>query len=194
MRARREPMRGRRDRGAALVEYAMLMALVVVVSLAAISALTDESDAKVAAQPDRIGLPSEDNALNAPPGDADPGGDDDDGGSSGPVTAHVGGLSGATSVSNNDWSATITITVVDDSDNPVQGATVTGSWSVGTGGTTCTPTSASGTCSITSSALRRTGGSAVPSVTFTIGAISGTDVTYDGSANSVSALTVNNPG
>jgi hypothetical protein len=61
---------------------------------------------------------------------------------------HVGGLISQSIKGSGDWTAVVTVTVHDSSDNPVASAVVTGTWSVGTPGEgTCT-TNGSGQCAI----------------------------------------------
>jgi len=187
----------RDDRGATLPEYALLIGLVVVVCIGVISYLTDASDAEVDQRSGEIGTPSEDNAL--PAGGGGGGGTSTgstDGGTPTDVVAHVGGLSGATTTSSNGtkWSATVTISVVDASGQPVAGATVTASWSAGNkGGTSCL-TSSTGTCPITSDTFNRGGGNPVTSVEFTVSNVSGDSVTsYDSAANTASSLVIPAP-
>lgn len=181
-----------RERGAALVEYALLMALLVVVSLGVIQNMEDDGGSKVASRSNSIGEPTESNDLpsggttlpTTPPPTTPP---------SGPITIHVGELSGSTATPQANWTATVTITVRDADGDPVQGATVTGEWSVPGGGTTCSPTDADGQCSITSVAMKRTGTGSVPSITFTIVSLAGTDMTYDPDSSTLT-VTINNPG
>ena len=64
---------------------------------------------------------------------------------------HIGNLDATTSRSGNTWSATVVITVHDGNHNPLNGATVTGHWSVlGLNSTTCTTgdLGGNGTCSV----------------------------------------------
>jgi hypothetical protein len=85
-----------------------------------------------------------------------------------PDNMHVGDLNGASNAVRNKWNGTVTITVHDSGHGPVEGATVSGSWSSGaTGSGTCV-TSADGTCSITKNNLKSNAGS----VTFTVSSLS----------------------
>jgi hypothetical protein len=185
------------EKGATLVEYALLIALVVVVCIGVIEVLTDNSDEKVDTRSGEIGVPSEENAL---PGATDGSGggtstDGSDGGGSVSAVAHVGGLSAATSTSSNGnkWSATVTVTIVDASGEPVTGATVTGDWSAGNGGTSCV-TGASGTCPISSADFNAGGGNPVESVTFSVTNVSGSSVaSYDSAANTSSSIVISRP-
>ncbi len=87
-----------------------------------------------------------------------------------------------------NWTATVTIQVVD-ADGPLDGVLVTGSWSSGSGETSCT-TTGDGTCSVTSSSL----GKKVSSVTFTVGDLVKADWVYEPGANEVQPwLSVSKP-
>lgn len=76
------------------------------------------------------------------------------------------------------WSATITITVIDENTNLVSGATVSGFWSGGSSGSTSCITDFSGQCNVSKS----TNGN---SLTFTVNDIFGNKMTYDPSSNLV---------
>ncbi len=92
---------------------------------------------------------------------------------------HVGDLDGSSVQNGGRWNATVTITVHNASEQPVSGATVSGSWSNGAnGGGSCT-TNGSGQCSITKNNVKNN----VSSVTFTVTDISGTSMTYDSGAS-----------
>lgn len=90
---------------------------------------------------------------------------------------------------NLNWTATVTTTVKNSATGAtnVAGATVTGNFNGGAA-VTCV-TSASGSCAITGSFNRFT----TRSVTFTVTGISGQDVQYDASRNSVSSIVVTRP-
>ena len=78
---------------------------------------------------------------------------------------HVGDLDSSTLAGQGGrWGATVTITVHDDADNPLNNATVSGSWSAGTNGSGSSMTNASGECSITRNNINRNS----DSVTFTV--------------------------
>ena len=85
-----------------------------------------------------------------------------------PTPMSVDGLSGTTSASRNGWTATVTISVTDGAAG-VNGVVVTGTWSAGTGTTSCT-TAINGTCTVTASL-----GKKPPSTKFTV-----TDLTLSG--------------
>jgi WD40 repeat protein len=97
-----------------------------------------------------------------------------------PPPIHIGDLDGSSLRDRSTWSATIEITVQDADLNPVNGAAVTGTWSVGTR-STCTTGDAgsSGTCAVVLAGLKQS----VPAVTFTVTAVTLTGYAYDPAAN-----------
>lgn len=144
----------RSDAGATLVEYALLVALILVVSIGAISALEDRADERAGSTAGRIGAP----------GDAAYYGGGTTGGSTGgsttgpppppPSTVTVSSITSTPPPTNDGskWVASATITVVDGA-TPLVGVIVTGSWTIeGPGGgspTTATcPTGITGACAV----------------------------------------------
>ena len=94
---------------------------------------------------------------------------------------HIGDLDGAkVNTASNRWRATVTIKVVNGSNQPVSGAKVTGAWSNGESGTGSCTTNTSGTCSINKNNIRR----AVLSVRFTINNVTKSGWTYNAALNS----------
>jgi len=101
-----------------------------------------------------------------------------------PAIMHIGDLDPGTKtgLGGNRWRTGVIVTVHNQSEGLVSGATVTGSWSAGdTNGRTlsCT-TSGSGTCTVTSGRLNRTTN---PSVIFTVNNVAATGATYNAVAN-----------
>ena len=94
-----------------------------------------------------------------------------------PLAMHIGDLDGTRSVSKRTWSAKVTITVHDASERIVAGAVVTGAWTPGGSGS-CT-TGTTGACTITASKIPTN----ATSVTFNVGGVAKTGVTYDASKN-----------
>jgi len=88
-----------------------------------------------------------------------------------PVSVHVGDLDGSRTSARNKWTATVTIAVHDVSHSPVEGATVTGSWSGGPATPGSCTTGSSGECQVRQADIAKN----VASVVFTV-----TEVTYDG--------------
>ena len=102
---------------------------------------------------------------------------------------HVGALDATSAVvDKRAWRATVTITVVDTSGDPVANATVSGGWSVGASDTCLT--GSAGTCQVMSDNLARR---SVGSVTFTVSGVSLATLGYDASANVESSITVQRP-
>ena len=92
---------------------------------------------------------------------------------------HIADLDGFSEIRNNGrWNATVTVTLHDQDDSPISGATVDGGWSDGANGSGSCTTEASGVCSITKKNI--SGNS--PSVTFTVTNASHSH-TYNQSAN-----------
>lgn len=107
------------------------------------------------------------------------------GGGGGTGELHVGNMIATKSTRGNKWTATVTITVLDQNNSAVSGVVVTGSWSgAKTGTATCT-TGTSGTCSVSTGNM-----SSGTSVTFTVTNLSKDGYTYNSSANVVSSITV----
>lgn len=82
-------------------------------------------------------------------------------------------LSGSSQSSGSSWTATATITIRDGSGTLLSGAAITGSWSGGGGGTSCT-TGSTGTCSLSKSQPKRVG-----SATFTVTNVTKSGYVYD---------------
>jgi probable HAF family extracellular repeat protein len=96
----------------------------------------------------------------------------------GTTTVHVGDLDGiSTSGSRGKWNATVSITVHSGEETPLEGATVSGTWSGGATGSSSCVTNAAGQCSVTKSKL--SGGS----VTFTVDTLTLSGATYEPAAN-----------
>ena len=93
---------------------------------------------------------------------------------------HVGDLHASTSTGRGGkWNATVTVTVHDESENPVPNAVVGGNWTAGvTGGASCT-TNGSGQCSVSKNNIK----SSVDSVAFTIDTVARDADGYDSGAN-----------
>jgi K319L-like, PKD domain/Trypsin len=95
------------------------------------------------------------------------------------TSMHVGDIDGASQVKgkSNKWSADVTVTIHDDNQSPVAGATVTGQWSGAAGGSATGVTATNGTVNFSTGNL--SGGS---SVTFMVTDVVGT-LDYDSGAN-----------
>jgi PKD repeat protein len=102
-------------------------------------------------------------------------------------TMWVGSLAATTTSARKTWTATVTIQVVGGS-GPVGGVWVAGSWSAGSGATTCT-TDTGGRCSVTSSTLNKT----TTTVTFTVTGLTRNDWAYDPTRNVRTKIAVAKP-
>jgi hypothetical protein len=101
------------------------------------------------------------------------------GGSAG--TMHVGDLDGvAAATARNQWTATVTTTVLDAAEQPaaVAGAVVQGTWTT-TGATATCTTGADGTCAVASPRLSK----GTPSATFRVDALTKDTWAYDAGSN-----------
>jgi subtilisin family serine protease len=87
-------------------------------------------------------------------------------------------LTGTSTSQGSSWTAIVTIAATDATGQPVNGVSVTGSWTPG-GGDGCT-TNGSGTCTVDVSQHKR-----VSSVTFTVNGATHTTLAYDGGPDSV---------
>jgi hypothetical protein len=77
---------------------------------------------------------------------------------------------------------------VTDGTNPVSDVVVTGTWSAGSGATTCT-TGEDGTCPVRSSNLNKK----TTSVTFTVSSLAAPGFVYTSTSNVVTSLLVSKP-
>ena len=102
-----------------------------------------------------------------------------------PTPMWVGSLSGSSAGTRN-WTATVTIGVVD-AQGPVVGVAVSGAWTPGSGGT-CT-TGASGTCTIKSTTLNRK----TTSVTFRVNGLARDGWAYASSSNVATSIVITKP-
>lgn len=110
-----------------------------------------------------------------------------------PTTMHVGDLDAATTSMKNGWVATVTITVHDNNERAVAGATVSYTWSGGRA-KTCT-TDTTGLCTVKSGTLK------TASVTLRVENIATTGLTYapeanhdsDGDSSGGTSITVTRP-
>lgn len=163
----------REDCGAVLPEYALIIALVVVGSLGAIQAAQDGGTDRLEASDARIS--PNDGAYYAggvsttlpPPATTST--------TAGPVGVHVaaGPVITVTNVSGNRWQVTMTLTLLDSSNNGVIGATVDGTWTDGGTGSSpegsCTTSTSAGQCTLQFTKIR----DSVPTVTYTLSTITG---------------------
>ena len=106
------------------------------------------------------------------------------GGGGDPQELHVSAITATKSAKGSKWSATITLTAVDQNNAVASGVVVTGAWSGAKTGTASCTTGTSGTCSVTASNMTGT------SVTFSVTNLAKDGYTYNPAANVLSSITV----
>ncbi len=105
------------------------------------------------------------------------------------LTVAYKSMSGSATKSGGNWKAMAAVTVRDvNTGAAVANATVAGSFSVGGSGSCVT--GSSGSCTLSSAALKST---ATTSTTFSGTGVSGSNLTYDASQNSVSQIMISKP-
>lgn len=177
------------ESGATLVEYALIIGLVVLVSIGAIESVVDRGEDRLDDRRNSAGAPDVDAAAFPPPsgsGGGDGGGDGSGDGGTTAVEPHVS-LASSTQKQNPPggnkvWTATVTVLVSDPSDNtPIGGVEVSGSFdpAVPAGKTYRCTTDTAGQCQMTQ-AMERDNKEPdyVASVTFTVTGASGPGITY----------------
>lgn len=100
----------------------------------------------------------------------------------------VANLTGSAAVVRNGWRATITVTVADAGGTLVGGATVAGSFTAGGSSVSCT-TSSNGSCSVSTGNISKR----IPSTTYSVKDITGTNLSYDVTGNKLNSVTVAQP-
>ena len=166
------------ERGATLVEYALVVALVVVVLIGAITRISDSGDEKLEASGDRIGTPADNSYYAGTSSTA----------STTPASSttttslpgqqvhpsSIAATPAPTSSSNSKWvaNATVKVTLTSSPFTGIAGLLVTGEWTTEGGGPkevqTCT-TTASGTCTVQFTDIN----DSKPGATYTITSITG---------------------
>lgn len=162
-------MKRRGDRGAAAVEYALVIALLVIGLIAGITRFEGEADERYDERGAQ-GDPTEEFGNLGPDGEGSSGGG---GGSTDPgpgVTAiTVAPVSATFAASGNSWSMTVTVSVTGDG-QPLGGVTFSPpTWTPSSGGTSSCTTTSTGICTYTQSGMARTGSGAVASASFVLG-------------------------
>jgi Flp pilus assembly pilin Flp len=160
------------DRGAALVEYALLLALLVLVLAGAVSALQDSEAQHLESSGQRVGMPDLDVSPPPPPTSSTVPGQTDP--TDPPPTVYVSldePVGTAEPTQGNSWQATVTFGAWGES-GALEGVVITGVWSPSHAQhqtTSCT-TDASGTCAVVRWSLNN---NQVDEATFTVTDISG---------------------
>jgi hypothetical protein len=156
-----------------MVEYALGIALILVVSMTAIARIQDRGAQRLATSDDRI-APTADNQYYAGVGTTTPPPPSSTSTTVGSNPIHI--ASGPQVVvqndSNSQWTVTVTFTIVDASNSGVIGASITGTWSDGgngsTPGGTCSTSTTQGKCTLQFTAIKDN----VKTVTFTTTSVS----------------------
>ena len=189
--SRTRALRG--DRGAVLPEYALIVALLVIVSIAAILAVADTGENRLDGSDARIGLPADSanyaggattTTLQSSTTTTAPSG----------LTVHVGTLTKSPDPSQGSpaskWIANVTIEARDGGNALVAGVVVTGSWSSNGQGqaSTCT-TGVTGTCSVQRIDLE----DSAPTETFTVTGMAKSGYTFVNSGTTSLAVACNPP-
>ena len=144
------PTAGRRERGAALVEYALIMGLLVVVSLGAISSATTSGKSRLTTSGNRL-RPTDQAYYPGAVTTTTVSGTTTT--TIGSVDVHLGSSPIVTITDDGPrWQVTVTFTLLDSADNGVIGAIMNGSWTdVGQGSNpigTCTTSTSAGLCTV----------------------------------------------
>lgn len=174
----------RRERGATLVEYALIVALLCIVLIGAAQQFEDGAGDRYGERAAE-GSPSEEFGNLGPDGGGSTGGTDspEDPPDTGVTAIVVDALSATKTASNNTWSMTVTVRVTGDG-QPLGGVVFSApTWSPDSGGTSSCTTTATGICTYTQSGMGRTGGG-VLQASFTAGTPSFTNP--DGSTPTIS--------
>jgi len=104
-----------------------------------------------------------------------------------PEPLWVGGLAATTTSARNSWTATVTIHVVDQHGS-VGGVSVAGTWSAGTGGTSCT-TDVAGNCLVTTSPLNKK----TTAVTYAVTGLTKSGWSYNAANNVTTSISAPRP-
>lgn len=178
----------RSERGAALVEYALIVALLAVALIGAIQSFQDGAEDRYGERSSQ-GDPAEEFGNLGPTDGGPPGGTDESEPPGGTVTAVVvDALTAVAPAANNTWSMTVTVRVTGDG-NPLGGVTFSApTWSPSIGGTSTCTTTSDGICTYTQAGMDRNGAT-MPQATFTLGTPSftnpdGSSPTFSGPGSS----------
>jgi hypothetical protein len=105
------------------------------------------------------------------------------------ATVHVGDLNGVPVSQGSTWRAEVTILIVDNLGNPVDGATVSGTWTRSGSGATTSCITVDGTCMVTSGSIAKR----FSDTTWTVGNVTHGTLVYDSSADLETTITVTKP-
>jgi Flp pilus assembly pilin Flp len=175
---RSEQRRPRAERGAVAVEYALGVALIVVAIIGSIEKLGDSSADELRDRGSAIGAPDLDSTGDPVPPPPPPPDPNDPDPPPLPETVVSITLTGDTDRNGQDWSASVTVTALDDASRPRESVQIQATWSstslsFSPQSIQCT-TNLNGTCTMT---IRNLSRSSVPDVSLTATAVSGPGVT-----------------
>ena len=182
----------RHDRGVTTVEYALGVALIIVVSIGAISSIEDSGSDRLEQSGDRFEVADGAYYPGAPTTTTTPSGSTT---SVVPLSVNPSSVTAAppASDSGNKWIANASVVVSDSSGNPVSGAALSGTWVLNPGGPTetanCT-TDNSGTCILQRTDINDSKSSAVVTIT----GITGPGLIWTPDVTDATTVTVNCPG
>lgn len=141
--------RSRRERGAGLVEYALIVGLVAVAITGASERLIDAEREEVSRRAASAGAPDlNETGAGAATGTSPPAVPPEDPPGSTPLSTVSVTLSATQTVHGSKWTVTVSLTATDQDGAYAEGATVAGTWSE-TGDTVECSTSAGGVCTMT---------------------------------------------
>ena len=100
---------------------------------------------------------------------------------------YIGSLTGSPAPNRNRWDADVSITVIDQNESPVQGASVQGSWDIGDA-SSCV-TGVNGSCVVNKNRIK----TSVASATFAVQNVSRSGYLYDLERNDVDSVKVAQP-
>ncbi len=186
----------RNSRGATVVEYALGVALILVVCLVGIRAAERSSGSKLSSAGAIGGNPDAAQGLGGAPSTTattSPGSTTTT--VPGTKTVHLSGAVPGTTVTHPKWNATITFTVLDSNGQPVAGVVIAGSWSQGGQDPGCT-TNSSGQCFVDDTGLQQSRTTDVFTISgMSPGANGPAGVVWDTSSDNPpgGAITVNQP-
>ncbi len=184
-----------RERGVTAVEYALLIAALLVPLVLGVQAVQANGGSRLDRSGHRIGTPTESFVPNtpttgvivAPSSTSEP--------PAQTTTVTGATLQGNATPQSGKWTATVIITLVDQNGQPIAGAGISGTWAIDGGGaqqaTTCT-TDTGGRCTVTQWNLKRSGEVIHLSTSFTLGNITGTSLTI-GPGVTGTSVTVQKP-
>ncbi len=171
-------MRRRNERGVTAVEYALILAMILLPLVLGVRAVQDRGASELNSSGDRIGTPDESFVPNTPTtGVVVNPSSSSTPAATGTVATSVG-LVGSASTQGAKWTSTVVVTLYDQNGQPIAGASMTGEWTAnGNQQTTTCTTDTNGKCTVTQWNLKNGGVGEVLDNTYTILNITGSSLT-----------------